>query len=159
MKRLTTNKEVEEMSMMELSYNCMYSKDREAWYRNYEIEINLYEFIRIINGAYLKDRVLPEDKEELDDILCEDLQYPPTSPEGLIAHIYHTMWAMADLRERLMEYEDIGLTPKEIMQLKDDLYPFGKCKQCGMEFNSELVNEYNMKYCIKCGFPVNEENC
>ena len=28
---------------------------------------------------------------------------------------------------------------------------FGKCASCGYEFNSELISEYDMGYCINCG--------
>lgn len=28
---------------------------------------------------------------------------------------------------------------------------FGRCPNCLTEFNSELINEYDMKYCIYCG--------
>ena len=28
---------------------------------------------------------------------------------------------------------------------------FGRCPVCGYIFNSELVNEYNIKYCPDCG--------
>ncbi len=31
---------------------------------------------------------------------------------------------------------------------------FGTCPSCHNEFNSELVNEYNMKYCIYCGQAI-----
>lgn len=30
-------------------------------------------------------------------------------------------------------------------------YPFGRCDSCGKEFNSELTEEYNIKYCPYCG--------
>ena len=28
---------------------------------------------------------------------------------------------------------------------------FGKCCSCDYEFNSELLSEYNIKYCLNCG--------
>lgn len=30
-------------------------------------------------------------------------------------------------------------------------YPFGRCAKCGYELNSELINEYNVKFCPECG--------
>ncbi len=30
-------------------------------------------------------------------------------------------------------------------------HPFGQCPTCKEDFNSELVSEYCMKYCINCG--------
>ena len=38
-----------------------------------------------------------------------------------------------------------------------DRFPFGKCENCSYEFNSELVNEYNIKYCPNCGMKVKSE--
>lgn len=32
--------------------------------------------------------------------------------------------------------------------------PFGKCEACSKEFNSELVNEYNIKFCPYCGQKI-----
>lgn len=31
---------------------------------------------------------------------------------------------------------------------------FGKCPDCGYEFNSELLEEYNLKFCINCGKKI-----
>lgn len=31
---------------------------------------------------------------------------------------------------------------------------FGKCPDCGYEFNSELLDEYNLKFCINCGKKI-----
>lgn len=36
-------------------------------------------------------------------------------------------------------------------------YPFGKCKYCGKEFNSELINEYNISNCPWCGTKIKDE--
>ena len=31
---------------------------------------------------------------------------------------------------------------------------FGKCPDCGYEFNSELLEEYNLKFCLNCGKKI-----
>lgn len=31
---------------------------------------------------------------------------------------------------------------------------FGKCPDCGYEFNSELLEEYHLKYCLSCGKKI-----
>ncbi|WP_143321052.1 hypothetical protein [Clostridium sp. HBUAS56010] len=31
---------------------------------------------------------------------------------------------------------------------------FGKCPECGYEFNSELLEEYNLKFCLNCGKKI-----
>jgi len=47
-----------------------------------------------------------------------------------------------------MEFEDITkLTESDIDEYFRNKYPFGLCKFCEYEFNSELINEYEIKYC------------
>ena len=36
--------------------------------------------------------------------------------------------------------------------------PFGCCRKCGYKFSAELINVYNMKYCIRCGEELNKNN-
>ena len=31
---------------------------------------------------------------------------------------------------------------------------FGKCPDCGYEFNSELLSEYDLKFCLNCGKKI-----
>ena len=47
--------------------------------------------------------------------------------EGLIAIFYRNLWAMAELREKLMQYENIGLEPEQIKEI-DKLYRI-KCEE------------------------------
>lgn len=40
---------------------------------------------------------------------------------------------------------------KQISQEVPDIEHFGRCPDCDIEFNSELLNEYNIAYCPNCG--------
>ena len=40
---------------------------------------------------------------------------------------------------------------KQIPREPIDDAAFGTCPNCHSEFNSELLNEYDMKYCLHCG--------
>lgn len=109
MNRLTSNKKTSEMGMYELSHNCMFIKDGEAWYRDFDREISLRNMVREImeqyEGEY--DEQLNDD-ELLDIILFESLQYPVESGiSGFIAIFNMLAWSLADLRERLKKYEDL----------------------------------------------------
>lgn len=56
------------------------------------------------------------------------------------------------------EYQTIG-TPEECREARErqqgrkvpDIEHFGRCPECDSEFNSELLNEYNIEYCPWCG--------
>lgn len=52
--------------------------------------------------------------------------------------------------------EDINEVIKVIEETELILYPFGKCKKCNKEFNSELINDYGMKKCLWCGEPISK---
>lgn len=64
---------------------------------------------------------------------------------------------------KLKKYEDTGLEPDEIKELKEkqipknvpDIEHFGRCPECDTEFNSELLNEYNIMFCPWCGQALN----
>lgn len=106
MHRLTTNKDVSEMSMYELAHNACYSKDRAARYRDFEMDMDARDFARNLMTT-LTDDDLPVDDDEFDEEIMENLIYDPfKSVTGLIALFYRNLWAMADLRETLKAYED-----------------------------------------------------
>ncbi len=41
--------------------------------------------------------------------------------------------------------------PKKTLPTSDDIFEFGNCPNCGAEFNSELIGEYEIQYCPYCG--------
>lgn len=63
--------------------------------------------------------------------------------------------------EEIQQYRVIGtveecrraMEKQKAKKVIDDT-AFGMCPNCRNEFNSELVNEYNMKYCIYCGQAI-----
>lgn len=117
MSRLTVNKSVKDMGMYELAHNSCFTKDGEAYYRDFSREISARDFARELYKEYSVYE-LAEDDDELDEELMEDLQSEPTKLQtGLIALFYRNLWAMADLYERLKRYEDTGLTPNQVMDL------------------------------------------
>lgn len=118
MKRLTVEKPVREMDMMELAHNCMYSKKGWAWYRDFDNEKDLMELIREIN-VVIGGSELPENNTLLEEVLQENLQYSLSDKDGLIAFIYQSLWTKANLRERLKKYEDTDLTPERITEIND----------------------------------------
>ena len=107
MERLTTNKPVSEMGIVDLAYNCCFAKDGEAFYKDFNKEISLRDFIRTLYKNHLGINI-PEGVEAFDDYIITDLEFGPDfDVDGVIAFLYHMMWSKSDLYERLKRYEDL----------------------------------------------------
>lgn len=107
MERLTSNKSVSEMEMVELAYNSCFIKDRAGWYRDYSVEVDA----RTLARKLLKDFADGDDAftcdENFEEYITACLEDGTDSIEGLIALFYRNLWAMAGLREHLKFYEDL----------------------------------------------------
>lgn len=122
MERLTVNKPVKDMGMYELAHNSCFIKDGEAYYRDFSREISARDFARELYKAYSVHEPT-EDDDGLDEELMEALQFEPTKLlTGLIALFYRNLWAMADLYERLKQYEDTGVRPEQAIDLLDKIW-------------------------------------
>jgi len=114
MKRLTTNCPD---NNLDAALNLFYIKDGEAWVRgggdgpDYP-DIRLYDFIRKAAKILLPDLDFPMDDDGVDYAMGELLLDGPDEPTGLLALLYTAAWSYAELRGRLMQYEDTGLSPK-----------------------------------------------
>ena len=126
MERLTTNKSVSDMSMVELAHNsCYVDSEGNARYRDYEMEMDARDFARNLMVTLTKDE-LPVDDAEFDEEILDNLTIDQFSDvRGLIAMFYRNMWAMADLREKLKRDEDAeeqGLLLRLPCKVGDTLY-------------------------------------
>lgn len=116
MKRLTTNCPD---NNLDAALNLFYIKDFETWVRgggdgpDYP-DIRLYDFIRKAAKILLPDLDFPMDADGVDYAMGELLLDGPDEPTGLLALLYTAAWSYAELRGRLMQYEDTELTPEEI---------------------------------------------
>ena len=116
MKRLTTNCPD---NNLDAALNLFYIKDFETWVRgggdgpDYP-DIRLYDFIRKAAKILLPDLDFPMDDDGVDYAMGELLLDGPDEPTGLLALLYTAAWSYAELRGRLMQYEDTGLEPEEI---------------------------------------------
>ena len=116
MKRLTTNCPD---NNLDAALNLFYIKDFETWVRgggdgpDYP-DIRLYDFIRKAAKILLPDLDFPTDDDGVDYAMGELLLDGPDEPTGLLALLYTAAWSFAELRGKLMQYEDTELTPEEI---------------------------------------------
>lgn len=125
MERLTTNKDVSEMSVIELAYNSCYAKDKKARYRDYEMDVDARELAikMLAEHADIPNEFTCD--EDFDEFMLDSLQYGTDDMLGLIAVFYRNLWSMTDLRERLKYYEDLeeqGKLLKLPCKVGDTLY-------------------------------------
>ena len=147
MNRLTVNKPVSEMTMVELAHNCCFAKDREAYYREYEWEMSARDMAREL--AKMCGYELPENNEEFDCEIMDDLYMTENVTErNLIALFYRNLLAQADIYEHLKKYEETGLAPDQIREI-DKLYA-EKCR--------ELAEERKKHEWIPCSKKLPEES-
>lgn len=122
MKRLTTNCPD---NNLDAALNLFYIKGSETWVRgggdgpDYP-DIRLYDFIRKAAKILLPDLDFPMDDDGIDYAMSELLLDGPDEPTGLLALLYTAAWSYAELRGRLMQYEDTGKTPVEVSTLVKD---------------------------------------
>lgn len=98
-------KEVLEMSISELAYNDCYVKNRQAMYRDYDIDCSAREVIRNI----YKDKQIHEmpdfwiDDNYFDEVMYDNLQYGFENDLGILAILYQQLWSKAEMREVLLK--------------------------------------------------------
>lgn len=108
MGRLTSNKKVSDMSILELAYNsCYVDKERKARCRNYELDIDSRELVKDLVEDMCDEDLSDMSDEEFDEYMGEMLSVEMDSLVGLLALFYRNLWAMANLRETLKKYEDL----------------------------------------------------
>ena len=107
MERLTTNKSVADMSMIELAHNSCYADDeRNARYRDYNLDVDIRLLVRNLAKDICGEDFKDLSDEEVDEYMASMLSVGIDSTIGLLALFYRNLWAMADLREKLKYYED-----------------------------------------------------
>ena len=166
MERLTTNKDISEMGMYELAHNDCYIKDGVARYRDFETDIDARDLAREL-AWMLADIELSSYDDNFDEEMLENLQYDITKePIGLIALFYRNLWAMADLRERLKEYEDLdeqGLLLRLPCKVGSTLYQLGyssinEYKVIGLCFDIHH-NKWMYEVAYETGFEWHKTVC
>lgn len=126
MERLTTNKSVADMSMIELAHNSCYADDeRNARYRDYNLDVDSRWLVRNLAKDICGEDFKDLSDEEVDEYMASMLSVGIDSTIGLLALFYRNLWAMADLREKLKYYEDAdeqGLLLLLLCKIEDMVY-------------------------------------
>ncbi len=122
MKRLTTDTPKDNL---EAALNLFYIKDHETWVRGYGsapeyADVSLFDLTRDIVKTHIPDAELPADDDALSNMMPEWLMDGIESAEGIVALLYTAAWAYAELRHKLMRYEDTGLEPEDFHKAFSD---------------------------------------
>ena len=139
--------------MYELAHNCCCYENGNAVYRDFEMEMDAREFARNLMVT-LTDDELSLDDDEFDEEVLENLQYDQFSDvRGLIALFYRNLWAMADLRERLKEYEDAeeqGLLIRLPVAEGTLVFCIGSCGEICDDYEKDcrVCGQHEVVYCM-----------
>lgn len=127
----------------ELMHNCVFVKGGDVWYRDFEREIPLIEFVRNLNKAYGDSKASAMSDEAFSDKMYDDLQFKPEEDvDSFIATFYMALVGMAENREHLKIYETTGLPTTvrpEVLQKCIDTYGADKQISQAAEEMSELA--------------------
>lgn len=112
--------------ILTLIRNCVFIKDGEVWYRDFEREIPLMELARNLNKAYGDSEASTMNDEAFSDKMHDDSQFKLEEDiDSFIATFYMALVGMAENRERLKIYETTGLPTTaypEVLQECIDTY-------------------------------------
>lgn len=143
MERLTSNKKVPDMSMIELAHNSCYADDKHnAGYRDYDLDIDSRQLVRNLMKDMCDEDLSGMSGEEFDEYMGEMLSVEMDSLVGLLALFYRNLWAMANLRETLKKYEDLEEQDRLVKLPCKDVY--------------FIVDINNPKYAMVMKRPISE---
>mgnify|MGYP004439190343 CR=1 FL=1 len=129
--------------ILTLIRNCVFIKDGEVWYRDFEREIPLMELARNLNKSYGDSEASTMNDEAFSDKMYVDSQFKLEEDiDSFIATFYMALIGMAENRERLKIYETTGLPTTEhpeVLQECIDTYGADKQIDQTIEEMSELT--------------------
>lgn len=126
------------IDILALMDNCVFIKDGDVWYRDFEREIPLIEFARKLNKAYGDSEASAMDDEAFSDKMYDDLQFKPEEDiDSFIATFYIALVGIAENRELLKIYETTEYP--EVLQECIDTYGADKQIDQTIEEMSELT--------------------
>lgn len=161
MERLTSNKTTSDMNMLELAHNsCYIDEKHNARYRDYEQDIDGRELVRKLVKDMCDEDLSYMSDERFDQYMAEMLSVGVSDTIGLLAVFYRNLWAMAELREKLKEYEDLeeqGRLIKLPCKVGDVVYAY--CNEFGIleyEVDSIVIDKHITYQCSAYSGPIGD---
>lgn len=161
MERLTTNKSVDDMSMVELAHNSCYVDDEcNARYRDYNLDVDSRWLVRNLAKDICGEDFNGLSDEEVDEYMASMLSVGIDSTIGLLALFYRNLWAMADLQEKLKYYENLEEQGRMIIfpcNKGDKIYEFYReCVECRLEAGDTPEDIISMRRVRYFGYDGDE---
>ena len=103
LKEMLTNKSPKEMDMMELMHNCVFVKDREVWFRDFEREISARDLLRQIHQAIGEKEYAELDNYDFDEAVLDDTTFGYDTIQGALGLLYYVMIGFANVRHVAMQ--------------------------------------------------------
>lgn len=158
MERLTSNKTTSDMNMLELAHNsCYIDEKHNARYRDYEQDIDSRELVRKLVKDMCDEDLSYMSDERFDQYMAEMLSVGVSDTIGLLAVFYRNLWAMAELREKLKEYEEQGRLIKLPCKVGDVVYAY--CNEFGIleyEVDSIVIDKHITYQCSAYSEPIGD---
>ena len=104
---MTIKDNVKEMNNYDMMGNCVYVKDEEVWYRDFKMDMPLREFFLHILKEHGLYEIEYEEREIFDTMMSEWRQDGYGCIEGVLAHWYCNLVAMAEYRRELKNAREI----------------------------------------------------
>lgn len=104
---MTIKDNVKKMNNYDMMGNCVYVKDEEVWYRDFKINMPLRDFFLDILKEHGIYEIEYEEREIFDTMMSEWRQDGYGCIEGVLAHWYCNLVAMAEYRRELKNASEI----------------------------------------------------
>ncbi len=156
--------DVKDMSMCELSNNCMFIKNGEVWYRNFSEEMPFRDLMKKLIQYHVPNENIYEDIDNMDDEIFDDMMLTDygaladwESIEFVLAVFYIMGCGMAEVREWLKEYENNMIhcenckyfQYKHISDIHDETETVFKGHICQISNRIVCGEDYCSNYCQK----------
>ena len=106
LKDLLIEKSAADMDSWELMHNCVFAKNNEVWFRDFEREISARDLLRQIHQAIGEKEYAELDDMNFDEMVLEDTTYGYDTVRGALGLLYYMMIGFCNVRTLAIEEEE-----------------------------------------------------
>lgn len=128
LKDLLIEKNAGEMDMWELMHNCVFAKNKEVWFRDFEREISGRDLMREIHQAIGEKEYALYSDEDFDEAVLEDTTFGYNTVQGALGLLYYLMIGFCNVRE--LALRELVLKEQEKKQEEQLIAELEEQEQC-----------------------------